>query len=186
MADEEIVGLLYVHNENGLNETKKKYNNLLFNLAYGIVRNKEDSEECTNDTYLKVWKVIPPNRPNFFKAFICKVTRQISIDKYRYNHSKNRFENMALCDLDYEVSSRDDIEDKINEKELIEKINDFISNLDVESQVLFVRKYFFFEDVKNLSEKFDLSINYINVKLYRIKSKLKKFLEKEGYVIEET
>lgn len=184
MEDKTIVELLYVHNEKGLIETKKKYHNLLYELSYGIVRNREDSEECTNDTYLKIWKVIPPNKPTFFKAFICKITRQISIDKYRYNHSKNRKDNVAIEDLNYEICSKDLVESKVDEKILIDEINNFISNLDIESQVLFVRRYFFFEEVKNLSNKFDLSVNYINVKLFRIRNKLKKHLESEGYVIE--
>ena len=186
MEDGQIVELLYIHDEKGLKETKNKYNSLLYNLAYGILMNKEDSEECTNDTYLKIWKVIPPNKPNFFKAFICKITRQISIDRYRYNHSKNRSNNISLNDLDYEIKSNENIEEKINENELVEKINIFLSNLDIESQVLFVRKYFFFESLDELENKFNISKNTINVKLFRIKKKLRRYLESEGYNIEES
>lgn len=184
MEDGKIVELLYEHDEIGLDEAKKKYHRLLLNLAYGILRNEEDSEECLNDTYLKIWKVIPPHKPNFFKAFICKIDRQIAIDKYRYNHSKNRGDGVSLNDLDYDISIGDKTEDKIREKELIGKINEFISKLDIESQVLFVRKYFFFEDVDDLSNMFNISTNYINVKLFRIKKRLKEYLEKEGYIIE--
>ena len=186
LEDEKIVDLLYVHDELGLNETKNKYEKLLNSLSFGIVRNQDDSFECVNDTYLKIWNVIPPNKPQFFKAFICKIVRQISIDKYRYNHRQSRDTNnmVMLSDLEYEISDNSSVEDKVSEKQLESKINDFISNLDVESQVLFVRKYFLFEDTKSLSERFDINETNINVKLFRIKAKLKNYLEKEGYVIE--
>ena len=178
MEDERIVELLYEHNEKGLTETKNKYEQLLNSLSYQILRNKEDSNECVNDTYLKIWKTIPPYKPTFFKSFICKIVRQISIDKYRYNHRKNRY---TLYDLDYEIK---DNKDKISEKLLINTINDFIESLTIENQVLFIRKYFLFEETKDLSKRFNLSETNINVKLFRIKNKLKKHLESEGYIIE--
>ncbi len=186
LEDEKIVDLLYVHDENGLSEVKDKYEALLNSLAYGILRNQEDSLECVNDTYLKIWEVIPPNKPSFLKAFICKIVRQISIDKYRYNHRdmRDNSKNVMLSDLDYEISDNTSVEDKVSERELSNKINDFLNDLDVESQVLFIRKYFLFEDSKSLSERFDISENNINVKLFRVKKNLKKYLEKEGYKIE--
>ncbi len=186
LEDEKIVDLLYVHDESGLEETKNKYESLLSSLAIGIVRNQDDSSECVNDTYLKIWNVIPPNKPQFYKAFICKIVRQISIDKYRYNHRKARNSDnvVMLSDLDYEISDNSSIEDQVSERQLINKINDFIGNLDIESQVLFVRKYFLFEETKSLSERFDINESNINVKLFRIKTKLRNYLEKEGYVIE--
>lgn len=186
MEDEEIVDLLYVHNEEGLIETKNKYEKMLNKLSIGIVRNVEDSNECVNDTYLKIWEAIPPNKPTYFKAFICKIVRQISIDKYRYNHRKARNvdESTLLSDLNYEITDNKKVEDEISEKALIEAINEFISNLSVENQVLFVRKYFLCEDTKSLSERFDLSETNVNVKLFRARNKLKKHLEREGYLIE--
>ena len=186
LEDDKIVDLLYVHNEDGLTETRNKYEALLNSLSFGIVRNEDDSFECVNDTYLKIWDVIPPNKPQFFKAFICKIVRQISIDKYRYNHreSRNSDNSVMLSDLDYEISDSSSVEEQVSERQLINKINDFIGDLDVESQVLFVRKYFLFEDTKSLSERYDISETNINVKLYRVKGKLKKYLEKEGYIVE--
>ena len=186
MEDEKIVELLYVHDEDGLIETKNKYDNLLNTLSFGILRNKSDSDECVNDTYLKVWDTIPPYRPNFFKSFICKITRQLSIDKYRYNHRKNRRNdnNISLSDLDYEISDNKNVEDEFDKNMLIESINKFLDDLDTTSQVLFIRKYFFFEDTKSLSKRYEISETSINVKLFRIKKSLLKHLESEGYKIE--
>jgi RNA polymerase sigma-70 factor (ECF subfamily) len=178
MEDNEIVELLYVHDEAGLKETKNKYENLLKSLSYEILRNIEDSNECVNDTYLKIWDTIPPYKPSFFKSFICKLTRQLSIDKYRYNHRKNRNNNnsISLSDLDYEISDNRTIESEFDKNMLMECINKFLDNLDVTSQILFVRKYFFFEDTKSLSKRYEISETNINVKLFRIKNNLLKYL----------
>lgn len=186
MEDTEIVELLYVHNEDGLTETKNKYEGLLNSLSYGIVRNMEDSNECVNDTYLKVWETIPPYKPSFFKSFICKITRQLSIDKYRFNHRKNRnnSNSVYLSDLDYEISDKKTIEDEFDKNMLMDCINNFLDSLDTTSQILFIRKYFFFEDSKSLAIRYGMSETNINVKLFRIKNNLLKYLEREGYNVE--
>lgn len=183
MEDENIVSLLYEHNEKGLVLTKEKYNLLLENLSFNIVKNRNDSEECVNDSYLKLWNMIPPYRPIFFKSFLCKITRQISIDKYRFNkrNIRNKSNLISLSDLDYKIGCSSNVEDKLNEQILIDVINNFISNLDIESQTLFVNKYFLFKTNKEISDMFSLNENYINVKLYRIRKKLIKHLESEGY-----
>lgn len=187
MEDNEIVELLFNHDDIGLVETKNKYENLLNGISFRIVRNKEDVSECVNDTYMKVWDTIPPYRPNCFKSFICKIVRQISIDKYRYNHrkSRNNDKNVYLSDLDYEVSDNRNIDDEIKEKLLVGVLNNFIEELDIENKILFIRKYFFFEDSKSLSKRYGISENNINVKMLRTRNKLKKYLESEGYVIED-
>lgn len=186
MEDKNIVELLYVHNEQGLIFTKEKYNLLLENLSFGIVRNRDDSEECVNDSYLKLWDTVPPYKPSFLKPFLCKITRQISIDKYRFNSRKIRNINkqVSLSDLDYEISDGSKVDDKLNEEILINIINDFISSLDIENQALFINKYFLFKTSKEISEMFSINENYIDVKLYRIRKKLLKQLESEGYLLE--
>lgn len=187
MDDNNIVELLYMHDEQGLILTKEKYNLLLENLSFGIVRNRNDSEECVNDSYLKLWNTVPPYKPSFLKSFLCKITRQISIDKYRFNNRKSRNINntLYLSDLDYEIGYSSNVIDKLDEKLLIEIINDFISNLDIESQTLFVNKYFLFKTSKEISNMFSLNKNIVNVKLHRIRKKLIKRLESEGYSLYE-
>jgi len=186
VEDEKIIELLFKHDENGLKELTKKYDLLIKKIAYGILNNNSDTEECVNDTYLKVWSTIPPYKPDYLKPFLCKIIRQLSIDRYRFNHrgKRNKKQNISLNDLDYEISDNKNVDDEFNSKLLMEYINNFISDLDVVSQTLFIRKYFLFEETKTLSKRFNLSENYIDVKLFRIRKKLKKYLESEGYNLE--
>ena len=181
MEDLDIVNLIYNRNEIGIAELKMKYNELLYSLALSILKNDADSEESVNDTYLKIWRTIPPYKPTYLKSFVCKITRQISIDKYRANHRKNE---ESLNEIDYEISSSYSLDDEFYKNELSNLINEFLEKQDVESQVLFIRRYFLNESVKNLSKRFEMTETNISVKLLRTRKKLKTYLEMEGYKVE--
>ena len=185
MEDEVIVNELYEHDENGLEHVKMKYEYLLKSISYNILLNYEDANECLNDTYLKIWKSIPPYKPTYLKTYICKLIRQISIDKYRYNHRDSRSidNETSLSDLDFEIKALKDVDDEINEKEIKRIINDFLEDLKEEDRVLFIKKYFFLENSENLSNLFDTTVSNINMKTKRLRDKLKKRLESEGYLI---
>lgn len=186
MEDEKIVDLLYIHDENGLKEMSNKYELLLKKLSFNILTNNEDVEECISDTYIKVWNTIPPYKPSYLKSFLCKITRQLSIDKYRFNHReiRNENKNISINDLDYEIYSKSNIDNEINEMNLTNDINTFLNDIDLESRVLFVRKYFLFESSKMIASRFNMSENLINIKLFRIRKKLKSYLLKRGYKLE--
>lgn len=186
MEDEEIVEQLYIHEESSLTKVANKYHGLLKNVANNILRNEEDAEECVNDTYLKIWNIIPPYKPMYLKSFICKIVRQLSIDKYRKNNRKERDKkiSVSLSDLDYEVSFDAKIEQNIEAKGLTQAINDFVEKLDIETKALFIRRYVLFESVKDISKRFEISESLVSVKLFRVRKSLKKYLEMEGYKIE--
>ena len=88
MEDGEILELLYSHSEKGLEMTQMKYNRMLLSVSKAILSDDGDAEECINDTYMKIWSIIPPYKPTHFRAFLCKITRQISIDRFRNKHNK--------------------------------------------------------------------------------------------------
>lgn len=178
MKDEAIVEKIYLRDESGLLNIKEKYDGLLYGLSYRILNNLEDAKECVNDTYIKTWDTIPPYKPSYLKSFLCKIDRQISIDKYRKNKNKNC---LSIEELDYEIKSNSSIEKELLEKDLVKRINDFIENLNFESKTIFIRKYFLLESSENISKITGLSINSINVKVFRIRKKLLKYLENEGY-----
>lgn len=159
---------------------------MLLSLSFHIVKNKEDSEECVDDSYIKVWNTIPPYKPKYLKSFVCKITRQLSIDRYRYNHRQSRSmdKEVPLSDLDYDIRSQTDVKEEVFARDLERLINDFVISLDVQSKVLFVNKYFLLKDSKEISRQFEISENLLNVKIFRLKKKLTQYLEREGYVLE--
>lgn len=183
MEDFDIINLIYNREEQGLEELRKKYNELIYTVALSILNNDSDSDESVNDTYLKVWRTIPPYKPIYLKSFVCKLVRQISIDKYRVNSRKHKRERI-INELDYEISSEYSLEDEFYKNELVNYINLFLEKLDVETQILFIRRYFINESVKSLSNRYGITETNISVKLSRVRNKLKRHLELEGYKIE--
>ena len=99
MEDQGIIALFFARSERAIEETDKKYGGYCYSIAYNILSNREDSEESVNDTYLAAWNTIPPRNPNFFNAFLAKITRYISIDRWRKNSTKRRDEIAAKFDL---------------------------------------------------------------------------------------
>lgn len=185
MDDNKIVDLLFERNEKALDEIKNKYNVLLNSISFNILKNNEDVSECLNDTYLKVWGTIPPLKPTYLNSYLCKLIRQISIDKYRYNNRESRSQKkeVLLSDLDFEISDNRDLNDEVSERLLESTINNFLDTLDAQTRIIFVRKYFMLESSKDISKRYGISENNINVKMLRVKKNLKKYLEKEGYEI---
>ena len=177
MDDEKILDLLYNHSEDGLKATSDKYSRLLLSIVCGILTEKEDAEECVNDTYLKIWNIIPPYRPTHLRSFLCKISRQTAIDRYRINHRKkdNTDNTISLDELDRDFP--DESLEQYGINELSETISAFLKELDTENRVLFIRRYFMAESQKSLAERFDMTENLVNVKLFRTRAKLKKYLD---------
>ncbi len=186
MEDNIIVELIYARDENGLKETSAKYGRLLLTVAKGILFSPEESEECVNDTYLKVWNAIPPQKPAFYKSFICKITRRLSLDRYRYNHRDKRNEenSIPLNELDCDIVSDDFTEKQLAEAALKRDINSFLKSLDATGRVLFIKRYFLLESVSSISQQLDIPENNVSVKLFRVRKELKKYLMKRGYRFE--
>lgn len=186
MEDNIIVDLIFSRNEKGIKETSIKYGRLIFSIAKGVLINTEESEECENDTYMKIWNTIPPYKPELYRPFVCKITRRLSLDRYRYSHRAKRTEDntVALAELDYEIAGKDFLEEYEAEAVLKRDINSFLESLDIKSRTLFMRRYFMFESIGDISEKLGISENSISVKLFRVRKELKNYLVKRGYRIE--
>lgn len=192
MEDSVIVELYWNRDENALVETQIKYERYLTTVALNILNNLEDSAECVNDTYLGAWNSIPPQRPSLLSAYLAKITRRISIDKYRYKNAARR------ADSNYEASLEELCETvgesldmkaeegtnpvKTREEELRhELIMKFINNLDSEAKRLFVGRYFYMDSVKDCASYLNISEAKAKTTLFRIRQDLKSFLVKEGF-----
>lgn len=184
MEDEEIVNLYWKREERAIEETDKKYGNYCWMIARNILHRAEDAEECVNDTYWKTWKSIPPYRPERFSAFLGKITRNLSFQRYEYYHRKKRGAgeiDLVLDELEPYVSGMESVEEQVLQKELVREINDFLGTLPKQKRMLFVRRYWYVDSISDLAEQFHMTKNHVSVVLLRIRKKLFQHLEERGF-----
>ena len=185
MEDERIVELYWARSENAISETSAKYGKYCYAVAYHILASEEDAEESVNDTYLDAWNSMPPHRPAVLSTFLGKITRRIAIDRWRSRDAKKRgggevvltLEELAEC-----VSSGHDIEQEIEERELIGKLNVFLGKLSVNERDVFICRYFFLLSVSEICDKFRFSPSKVKSMLSRTRKKLRDYFVKEGLI----
>ena len=187
MDDNQIIELYWQRSENAITETDKKYGAYCNTIAYNILQNKEDAEECVNDTWLGAWGAIPPNRPSILRAFLAKITRNLSVNRLEKKLAERRggtAEFVVLDELEECIGDQTDIEGVVEAKELESLIRRFVRNLPERDGNLFVRRYFFSDSVASIARRYQISENYVMVILSRIRKKLRKELTKEGFIRE--
>ena len=178
MRDEEIIQLLQARDQRAIKELASSYGRQMENIAYGIIGDRRDAAECVNDAYLAVWNSIPPAKPENLSAYVYETVRNISHQRFRYNTAQKR--SAPTVSLDDELSQIVTGE-QTDTDGLADAINGFLSRLDSRSRMLFVRRYYYEDTVKHLSELTGLSENALTVKLFRIRKKLAEHLKKEGF-----
>lgn len=184
MTDLEIIALYWKRNENAITQTKNKYHTYCFSIALRILDLYEDAEECTADTYLRVWNSIPPTKPSCFKSFLAKITRNLAFDKFRCKHSQKRGCEMTLVldELENCIPSRTSVDDELLGKEMREYINRFLQTLPLRERNIFLRRYFFVEKTEEIAKHYALKESYVLVILSRTRQKLRNYLESEGMI----
>ena len=182
MEDKEILELFNARNQQAISKTADKYGNYCYSISFNILANAEDSEECVNDTYMKAWQSIPPDYPHIFSAYLGKITRNLSLDKYRHKYAKKRGNatvNVVFEELENCISETKSIVDEI---ELTELINNFLKTLSDDKCRIFVRRYWYADSVTELAAMTNGSANRISVRLFRLREKLRITLMKEGFL----
>lgn len=183
MTDDRIIDLYLARNENAITETSGKYGKRLYKLSLQIVTDSGSAEECVNDTWLKTWESIPPHEPrDYFFAFIAKITRSLSLSVYRKTMAKKRSANVASLtdELEQCVGGSDQIAQKVDDMHFGESINRFLGKLSDEKRDMFVRRYWYMDDVVAIAERHNCSQTRVTTELYRIRKKLKAHLEADG------
>lgn len=182
MENHKIIDLFFLRSEMAVTELEKKYGTVCKKLAFHILNNQEDAEECVNDAYLAVWSKIPPNRPDPLQAYLCRIVRNLSIKKYRANtaEKRNSFYDVSLDELAECIPARETIEDHRDAKGLGKQLDAFLDTLDQKSRVLFLRRYWFSESLAELASAFHITEHNAAVRLSRIRAKLRNYLSKEG------
>ncbi len=184
MEDEKITQLYWDRNERAISATDEKYGNYCKHIAGNILELREDIEECVNDTYLSAWNSIPPHRPNILSVFLGKIIRNLSLSRYRYNHTVKRGGNeipLILDELKDCVSGNNNVEQEIEYKELIQAINMFLGTVSPEKRVIFIRRYWYAENIYDIALSLKMKEGTVSVILQRLRKNLKKFLIERGF-----
>ena len=181
MEDLQIIDLFFDRNEQAIQETDAKYGRLCFSVANKILVNDEDSEECVNDTYLRAWNEIPPTRPNHFSAFLCKITRILSLKKLEFSNAMKRTPSFIVSFEELEsVLSDEHIAPGTEAVELGILISNFLHREKADARNVFLRKYLFFDTVEEIAERFGMNESTVKSMLFRTRNRLREYLRKEG------
>lgn len=186
MDDKKIIALYFDRSEQAISETAKKYGRYCHYIAFHILHNEEDSEECVNDTYFRAWNAIPPNQPKRLQTFLGKITRNLSLNKWEKQTAQKRGSGQmehALEELVECIPSENNVEKVIEDKLIVQIINDFLDHLSSEKRKIFVRRYFYFSSIKEIAKDYGLSESKVTVTLFRTRQMLKEVLEKEGVIL---
>ena len=152
MKDEQIIALFFARSQQALTELDRKYGAVCSAVARNILKNPQDAEECVNDAYLGVWNTIPPQHPDPLLTYLCRIVRNRSIKRYHANTAQKR-------NSSYDVA---------------------LDELAPRNRMLFVRRYWYADDIPALAERFHMSRNSVSIRLSRIRKKLRDYLQKEG------
>lgn len=186
MEDERIISLYWERNQAAITESEAKYGNYCMKIAYNILALREDAEECVSDTWLSAWNSMPPKRPSKLMAFLGRIARNGALDRFRSLSRQKRgggLTSLALDELSECVPSRQAVEKELEDKEIAEIISRWLRELSAEKRQVFLRRYWYFDSVEQISGIFGFSRSKTTSMLHRLREDLRQTLEKEGIVI---
>ena len=186
ISDDQIIELYWVREEKAIQETEKKYGRFLFRIAYNILHDDLDCEECRNDTYLGIWNAIPPTRPAVFPAFITQIMRRIAINRYKEKTSKKRIPSeltVSMEDMNGTLHSVDTVEAEYEAEEVGKMINDYVRKLSDRRRYIFIDRFYLAESVETIAADLSISVPTVYREIDKIKQGLKLHLERNGVVI---
>lgn len=185
MNDENIVALYWQRDERAIEETAEKYGAYCFGIAHQLLGNTLDAEECVNDTYQAAWNSIPPNRPQVLSTYLGKITRRISLKVWRGRDAQKRGcgeTALSLEELRECIPDSREVDAELSARELTNIINAFLLELPIQERRVFIRRYWHGFSIKEICGQFGFSKSKAESMLHRTRKKLRKRLEKEGYL----
>ena len=185
MEDRQIVDLYWQRSSEAIVQSQQKYGAYCYAVSHSILQNREDAQECVNDTWLQAWNAIPPQRPVCLSAFLAKITRNLSFNRWNSRSAEKRgggelplvLEELAEC-----VAAPSDVEQEYNARELEQAVSHFLRGLPAREANVFLRRCFFTEPLPDIARRYGLSENHVSVLLSRTRKKLRNFLAKEGFL----
>ena len=186
LEDRDIVNLFISRDESAISLTKEKYGRKLNLLSFGLTEDINAADECESDTYIRTWYSIPPNKPfEYFYPYLARILRHIALD---FCKTKNRAKRKATVEelsleLEQTIPDNCSTEDLFMESQLKDLLNKYLRSLTPEKRNIFIRRYWYMDSVKTISDGYGISQSKVKVTLHRCREDLKKYLEKEGYEI---
>ena len=184
--DERIVELYWERDEKAIEETDFKYKKYLLSIAYNVLHDRLDCEECLNDTYLGAWNAMPPSRPNVLKAFLTTIARRIAIKRYHSNVRQKVIPSemtVSLSELEDFMADDGDVDSELDAERLGRVISGFVRSLSERRQFIFMSRYYVADPIDTIARDLSLSRSMVNKELAAIRRALKEKLESEGYSI---
>ena len=185
MEDGQILDLYWSRDQRAIRETDGKYGKLLHGIAWNLLRSREDSEECVNDTYLRAWEAIPPARPGAFRAWLGRITRNLSLDRWKSRGAEKRGggAELLLGELEDCLPAPGGTERAVEDRELAELLNVFLQSLTREGRAMFLRRYWYGESVAEVAAALGCGEGKVKSSLFRSRKALREFLEREGIAV---
>ena len=181
MEDQKIIDLYWQRSEQAIAETDRKYGGYCYAIAYNILSNREDSEESVSDTYMAAWRAMPPRKPGILSAFLGKITRNLALNRFAYDHAAKRnapgIAVLAEAQEGMGIQTEDHFTDEVALKDVI---NRFMDALPQETRIVFLRRYWYFCTIEEIAKNCKLPQGTVKSILARTRKKFREFLTKEG------
>ncbi len=184
LSDEQIIELYWQRDDRAIKETDVKYGKILFKVAYNVLHDQCDSEECRNDAYLGVWNAIPPTRPKVFPAFITQIVRRAALNRYNEKNREKRIPpefTVSVCELSEILSDGVSAESEYIARELGKAISDYVRSLSPKRRFIFIGRFYMVETVESIAQDLGLTSSAVYKELEKLKKGLKLHLERNGY-----
>ena len=182
MNDHNILDLFFAREEAAIEHTRAKYGGRLFTTANHILRNDQDAEESVSDTYLKAWETIPPQRPQYFFAYLAKICRNFALKRLEWNTAAKRKADVISLTQELELCIPDRFQE-IDSLELGQILDAFLRELSPDNRLVFLRRYWFGDSIGEIAARYTISESAVNMRLNRTRAKLRAYLEKEGITV---
>lgn len=185
MEDKAIIALFWARSQQAIAETAAKYGKRLHQLSMNILHNYEDAQECVNDTYHAAWNTLPPQKPDFLFAYLARLARNASFDRYDYNHAKKRTATIVSLSKELEccIPASNEPERKSESAKIGAALNSFLQAQPKDMRRVFIQRYWYAQSIRAIAADCGISEGKVKSMLFRMRGKLKIYLEQEGITI---
>ena len=182
MDDKQILDLLWKRSERAIQALMSRFGALLNRICMNILGDPQDAQECVNDTYMAIWNAIPPKRPEPLSPFVCRTGKNIALNRLRSNTSQKRNSqyDLSLEELEPYLGITV-VDDAVSAQQLGRLIDHFLESISSDNRVIFLRRYWFGDSIKDIARQMGKTENAVSVRLNRTREQLRAYLQKEGY-----